>query len=355
MPLIRNSSQVTVEFTPWTDNDKFRVVRLHMFEKLGGVIAGGEMNLWHDGTDDAFKLVTDQKDGTITLVDEKEEGLTYVIPIYITDRKSFGNTLDIKFVCISDPTFFTTRVSTYYKDGIKATIEATYPGKKDIRIEPGVSDPPMYFQHCETNYEFNKRLSYSYKAKSVFAYGLEGYLMKDLMGEKDHRGNTEPKLILKGTKLMHNSTQYNLKYDKKLQHDPFNPWPKSDESPTSTDHSSDESANACVVMKYDSYTIVGRDLEPHMQNTWLNQQIMKSGGYNEFKSIGTDMPSYKLGDVVIYQRSEQEETYPFVNYLIMSNEVFYSIDGGDEVDSNGFKFSWTTIMVGLDSGIWADE
>ena len=67
------------------------------------------------------------------------------------------------------------------------------------------------------------------------------------------------------------------------------------------------------------------------------------------------MPSYKLGDVVIYQRSEQEETYPFVNYLIMSNEVFYSIDGGDEVDSNGFKFSWTTIMVGLDSGIWADE
>ena len=69
-----------------------------MFEKLGGVIAGGEMNLWHDGTDDAFKLVTDQKDGTITLVDEKEEGLTYEVPIYITDRKSFGNTLDIKFV-----------------------------------------------------------------------------------------------------------------------------------------------------------------------------------------------------------------------------------------------------------------
>jgi hypothetical protein len=67
------------------------------------------------------------------------------------------------------------------------------------------------------------------------------------------------------------------------------------------------------------------------------------------------MPHYKLGDVVIYDRANQEKNIPWKNYLVTSNELFYSIDGNRKMDSDGFRFSWRTNLYGLEEGKWSQE
>lgn len=360
----KNSSGVSVEFKDWTDlmdpqtqAASIRITMIHMYEKLGGEVAEGDMDLLIDGSDEAMKYVTDKSEGTILLKDEKEGGLSYEIPVYITSRSYLGNILSIHFKCIKDINFLTKRVSINYQDGIKNTIMATYPGNSDIRIEPGVNDV-LLLQNNETNYEFNRRLAYSYKKNSIFAYGWEGLLIKDLCGEKDSKGNTEPKLQLSEGKAMFQTEPYNLKYDTALNHEPYNPWQPSEESITKNDHTEHESLNIAVTMDLDNYTITGKDFGDYQQNMFSNMKMMDKRGYSAFKTVLIDMPGYKLGDVVIYSRKTQEEQkikLPFELYLVAANELFYSIDSSNKVNDKHMKFGWTTTFFGLDNGEWTKD
>jgi hypothetical protein len=82
---------------------------------------------------------------------------------------------------------------------------------------------------------------------------------------------------------------------------------------------------------------------------------MKSDGYTCLKIVQTDMPHYKLGDVVIYKRALQERSLPWKIYLITSNELFFSADGNKEMDQHGFRFSWTSNLYGLQDGDCSKE
>jgi hypothetical protein len=300
------------------------------------------------------KFITDQNTGTISIVDEKKYGLSYEFDVYITEREYYENILKIKFVCIKDLNFFTKRITTYYQDGIKSAIEALYPGNKDIRIEPSWTDDAPLYQNCETNYEMCKRLCYAYKDKSVFAFGWDGLLIKDLCGDFDSQGNVEPCLELETDRLSVQTQTYNLKYDKYLNHESFLAWEESDES-TTGDFSSVASKNAKVVMNYKGYKVMGMKSSSLMEVAWNNESRMKSDGYTCLKIVQTDMPHYKLGDVVIYKRALQEKSLPWKNYLITSNELFFSADGNKEMDQHGFRFSWTSNLYGLQDGDWSKE
>ena len=348
-----NSNDVSLEFKPWTDQ-KCRITRLQIIEQLGGEIPNGEIDMILGDEEKIEEMITKQNTGTISIVDEKEKGLSYEIEVWITDREYYENILKVKFVCIKDLNFFTKRITTYYQDGIKSTIESLFPGASDFRIEPSGNDDTPLYQNCETNYEMCKRLCYAYKDKSVFAFGWDGLMIKDLCGEKDHEGNKEPKLELETDRLSVQTQTYNLKYDKYLNHESFSAWEESDES-TTGDFLDVASKNAKVIMNYKGYRVMGMKSSELMENAWNNESRMKSDGYTCLKIVQTDMPHYKLGDVVIYKRALQERSLPWKNYLITSNELFFSADGNRIMDQHGFRFSWTSNLYGLQDGDWSKE
>jgi hypothetical protein len=307
-------------------------------------------------------MITDQNTGTISIVHEKKDGLSYEFDIWITEREYYENFLKIKFACIKNLDFFTKRITTTHQGGIKDIIESLYPGTSDFRIESSITDDIVFYQSCETNYETCKKLCYAFKDKSIFAFGFDGLLIKDLRGLKDHKGNDEsqddPKsrLTLETDRLSVQTQTYKLKYNKYLNHESFSAWEDTEDKESTTENYSEVmSKNAKVIMNYKEYRVMGKTSADLISNAWNNKSVMESKGYTSLRIVQPDIPHYKLGDVVLYERALQERSLPWKNYLIASNELFYSTDGNKIMDPNGFRFSWTSHLYGLEDGDWSKE
>ena len=85
---VKNTVNIELSCSPFTESN-YSIVYLHMIESLGGSIASGEISLWHDNSDTAVKLVTEQNTGTIIIGDGKDNGITYKIPFYIVKREFY--------------------------------------------------------------------------------------------------------------------------------------------------------------------------------------------------------------------------------------------------------------------------
>lgn len=336
-----NSYEVTIDFKPWFDTG-YVFTKLHMFEELGGQVAYGEIDMELDGSEAALDLITNQHTGTLTI--EKEEGNIYNIDIFITSRKYFKNNASLSFICINNKNFFTELVSGEWTD-ITTALDALYPGKKDIRCESDINNGVTIFQNSESNYSLCKKLAYSFKHNTIFAFGWEGLLIKEIIGI-DSGGNKEPYFTISGNVDLHQIDSYNFNYNKKLYHKPFNPWETLEDGTTAA-YPELQAKNNRVVQFYNDYCIVGTDYYQLMDNYWFNLRYMNSDMYTSFRVVDLDMPKYKIGDVLTYKREEQESKYPFEYFLVRSNELFFAIDGSNETDSNGLNFSWTSKFIGL--------
>lgn len=360
MAKIYNSSDISLEFKPWTDDDsRFRITRLQMTERLGGEMAHGEIDLIHVGKKQSEKFVTDQNTGTVILTDEKPGGLSYTTDVYITYREYYRNVLKLKFVCVGDIEFLTKRVTQYLPISIplKKKIESLFPGKVDWRdTEPDVPDIDIY-QNCETNYELCRRLCYSYLGNSIFMFGWDGLTLKEMCGLRDHKGNQEPKMELEANRLMKQYEPYNMSYDKLQNYSPILPWAAPEDSTTQTDYTEYDSKYFDIHQNYKQYKVVGKEHSPYLVNAWSNSRRMEYPGFTHFKLVSSDMPHYKLGDCLKdYDRAEQVETIPWHRYLVVSNEVYFTTDAADnQTDEHGFRFSWISYFYGMDGGIWNSQ
>ena len=65
MGKIINSSDVSLEFKPWTDK-KCRITRLQVIEQIGGKIPNGEIDMILDD-EEVEKMITDKNTGTISI------------------------------------------------------------------------------------------------------------------------------------------------------------------------------------------------------------------------------------------------------------------------------------------------
>lgn len=350
-----SSSHTTLEFTPWTDSG-YRVTSLHVIEKLGGVIPKGEMSLFFADSSGNFPgdLVKSQNTGTIKLADEKEypENLKYEFDVFITHRKFYGNYVDLEFVVTNNIDFYNKRISRYlYKSiPLKKKIEMLFPGKVDFRTtDPDVPDITV-FQNCETNYEILTRLCYAYKKKSIFCYSWDGLIIKDLVGLRDHWGNSEPVKELDVYRLMQQSEPYDLNYDKLQNHDAFYPWATGEETTTQNDYTAYDSKYFTVQMDYQKYTVVEKEHDPYMMNTWLNTKMMNYPGHTTLKMVSTSMPHYKIGDALknVGESKNISITIPWKIFVVYSNELYYSVDANNKLDENGFRYSWTSYFYGYE-------
>ena len=357
MSMVRNTVGIEVDFKPFTDKG-YKVVSLHMIEYLGGRLATGEIDLWHDNSDDALKLVTEQQTGTITFRDTKNNGIQYEIPIFIKSRRFYKLTLSIEFVCISDIKFLETPISTEY-DNIDDAIKILYPGKKDIRTSTDIANDLKIYQCCENSYELCTKLAYSYRHEIVFSYSWEGLVLKELCGDKNSKGEKEIfgkiNMKLSALALMDYKTNYNLNYNRKLNFNPYNPWEDTDDSPTGTDYTDYEFLNCRALIDYDAYSIQGTDYYTLHQNYQYNMNLMNAGMYSSLIISGQDFPGYKIGDVIEFRSPEQNTKYPFVNFLVASNEVFFGSDTSTKLSPSGYQFEWISTIYGLDPGKWGEK
>ena len=345
-----NSYKVSINFTPWFDSG-YRFDHIHMYEELGGQLAKGEISMTHDGSAEALKLITDQYTGQITL--EKEGGNTYTIDIFIVNREYFKNFLTLKFVCIKDKKFYTELIQAEWTD-ITDAIESLYPGKKDIRCECDINNNLTIFQNSESNQSLCSKLSYGFKKKSVFAYGWEGYMIKEIIGI-DSGGHQEPYYKVTGSAEFHQVDSYNLNYHKRIYYTPTNPWEplKGDENNGEQAANSDEDytefqpKNSRTLQIYEDYTIVGKDYEQLMHNYWDNRKYMETNLFTSFRLKDFNIPKYKIGDILQYKREEQESELPFTLFLVKSNELFLAIEDSNAVGPDGSKFSWTSMLAGV--------
>lgn len=357
MSVVKNVVGIEVNLEPFSSKG-YKVVNLHMIESLGGSLAGGEIELWHDYSDDALELVTEQQTGTLTLRDTKEGGIEYEIPIFIKSRKFLKLTLSIEFVCISDIKFLEKPLSTEY-DNIDDAIKTLYPGKRDIRTSTDIANDLKIYQCCETSYELCTKLAYSFRHEIVFSYSWEGLVLKELCGENNSAGEKEIfnniKLKLNSEALMQFKTKYNLNYSKKLNFNPINPWEDTDDSSTGTDYTDYEFLNNRSLVDYDSYALMGTDYYQLQQNYYYNRNLMDAGMYSSLIISGRDFPGYKIGDVIEFRSPEQNTKYPFTKFLVASNEVFFGSDSTTVASPNGNLFEWTSVLYGLDPGKWGEK
>ena len=344
-----NTYKVSIDFTPWFDTG-YIFDHIHLYEELGGKIASGEISMTHDGSEKALKLITEQYTGQIIL--EKDGGNIYTIDIFIINRKYFNNYLTLNFVCIKDKKFYTELIQAEWTD-ITSAIESLYPGKKDIRCKCDINNNLTIFQNSESNKSLCSKLSYGFKKNSVFAYGWEGYMIKEIIGI-DSGGNKEPHYKVTGAAEFHQMDSYNLNYDHKIYYTPTNPWEpiKGDENNgeqlENTDYTDLQPKNSRTLKFYEDYTIVGKDFEQLMHNYWENRGYMNSNFFTSFRMKDFNIPKYKIGDILIYEREDQESKLPFKLFLVKSNELFMAIEGSEVVGPDGENFSWTSLLLGIE-------
>lgn len=347
---------ISVKFKPWEEKG-YLVASLHMFECLGGDIAYGDLELWFPDTDDASELITEEQTGTIELSDNKENGITYKVPIFINSRSFFGNIMRLKFTCVSDKSFFTNRISLEHTD-IGTAIKDLYPDKKrvDIRTESDVNNNIPIYQTDETNYSLLKRLALSYKRDSVFTFGFEGFMLKDTVGINSIGKNEKSfNFEFTGQLDMDNTEMYKLSYNQYLNANPFNPWEDKDVAATKKDYTDLQPINCRALIDYTTYSIMGTDYYQLQNNYNYNTNFVNSNYYTSFSITGVDMPTYKIGDIITYSRASQKSKYPFTKFLVASNEVFWSQNGASRLGPHGKQFEWNSKLLGIQPGEWSEE
>lgn len=337
-----SSYNISVDFTPWCDNG-FIIKSLHINEELGGKIADGVIEMELVGTEESLKLVTKQYTGKLII--EKEGGNIYNIDIFVVKREYYKNTLKLDFLCISDKKFYTELVSLEYPDLVSA-INSLYPGKVDIRCLSDINNQPRLIQNMETNHSYCTKLAYSFKKDSIFAFGWDGFLLKERIGKFDSRGNLEPKLALIGGLGAESMDPNTMRYDSMLFEKPWDPWLSVSENEETNKYSELVPQNSRTVKIFNKYITVGTDYSGIIENYIYNTEQMKSGMSNTLRIKLNDIPDYRLGDVIKYKHIKDKEI-PFSVYLVKANEFFYSIDGKTK-DTEGSNIFWVSKIVALD-------
>lgn len=332
------TSNIKLSFTPWFESG-FRLKYLTLYEELGGNLAKGSIEFESMNTEEALKKLHRQFTGKITI--EVEGSNVYEIDIFITNRMYSSDCLKLAFYCISDKKFFTELVNTEFPD-ITTAINALYPGKKDIRCETSIPDLVLR-QNMETNKDFCTKLAYSFLKDTIFAFGWEGFLLKERIGI-DSLGNQEPGRVMLGDAGISPMDLYTDKYNTLLFEKSENPWLNEDNT---VDYSIKEAVNCKSWMLYDKYVTVGTEHSPLIENYLYNITQQNLDMFSKFRVESNSIPKYKLGDVLYYEKFLETPKIPHKTFLVKTNELIIT-NNPSYTTSNGSSLSWISTLVALD-------
>ena len=356
--MVENSHQISVSFSPWEEKG-FKLELLHIWEQLGGKQPGGEIELSHDGNQEALDFITSQQTGVVEVIDGKDGGQSYSFGIFIVDREHFNNRVHLKFTIIpkndlqAGKNFYTRPRSETYPS-LSDAINSAWPGDVIKNTETDTGGIEVY-QDNETSYSFFCRIGNSWKYKSVFAFSWDGLVLKGI-GD-DVKAVTE---INGNTGLWYQKSMASIKYDSSNNNSLFNPWTddnKDDDSSISKSTTGTEDFKELQPkfitssISRDTYKIHAPGYEIAERNLKKNSEFH---GYSSISLVAQDMPKdWKIGDVVKYRRidpsnsDKTEKDIPFSRFVIAGSELFFSQNGATQTGPNGYDFEWTATLWGL--------
>ncbi len=363
MGKFQNNNGCSVEIKPFTDYFKFDKLKLH--EAIGGSIASGSAEFTFSGSEKHSNIVSDTQYLTITL-EQSGGGIIYNIDALITSKKVLEDQLTVDFICIKDVSFMDETLSLTFND-VSEAIDYSYQGPRDIRCESDLSNDLPLVQFRESSYNFCKRIAQSFKYDSLFAFGLEGFMIKDTLGinsfgvdESTCDKNTSLPKVIAGTGniMQEQLTKSNLnpQYYKK----PFDSWNETMEGEeindsNKTEHGQDEysiqSTNAVAIVNFDRYSIVHKDILQLKKNFDYNSRYYNSSYYSNLSICHNEkMPNFKLGDVVSYENlMEKNVKNPNKFYIVYENDVLITSDSTSGHEK-GKGFAWKTLLKGIEDG-----
>jgi hypothetical protein len=198
----------------------------------------------------------------------------------------------------------------------------------------------MIQQLGESNYNLCKRLALSFKKNSIFCFGIEKFMIKDIVGINS-RGEDEPKELILGDGQVTQTSGYNMNYSYKLYKEAENPW--EDE-----DYSGIRHSGAVTALTFnDEYYLVSPKHYGLLENYIHNKRLMESRMYTSLTILTPDtLPIFKIGDTFLYKRSTEKSTNPFTKFFVSKMTYFISSEG--DVDENGLQFSVKSVLRGFE-------
>lgn len=348
---VTNSQQIKVSLEPWGE-EGFRIAYLALKEGLNGTIPGGEVELIHSGEQKALDFITNQKDGEIEIIDEKDKGQKYKFKIFIKSRAYRNNQVVLKFVIIPGEDtelgqkFYTSPVSMTY-DNITEAVEQVWVGNKvDGNTDTDVPDDVKIYRDTETGLGFLTRIGFSWHDKSVFAFSWDGLMFKDLEEE-----GKEPIKIIGDSGIWTQTNYSQIIYEKVYNYDTINPWQDQENSTTpDEDYSEKEPEYITSSVSHSDYRIFAKNYDILEKNYFRNTHF---NGYAHISIVGLDMPKdWKLGDIVTYSRNDRSNAEgdkpQEMKCIVAENRFFFSQNGASKTGENGYPFEWTTVLWSLD-------
>ncbi len=362
MSIYKNNNGCSIEISPFQDH-LFRFTKMKLHEAIGGSIASGSIQFEFSNNEECTDLI--EETYYIKIKIQQENGIIYNIDGLITSKRVIDNQLSIEFMCIKNVSFIDETLSLNFTD-INEAINYSYNGTKDIRCESDLSNDLPLVQFRETSYDFCKRIAQSFKYDSLFAFGLEGFLLKDTVGinsfginEKTARIENIPNVFAgTGSVMQEQLTKINLnpQYYKK----PFDSWNETMEGDeinesNKTEYGQDEysiqSTNAVAIINFNKYSIVHKNVLQLRKNFDYNNRYYNSTYYSNLTICHNDrLPNYKLGDIIYYKNNmEKDIKNPNKYYIVYENEILIVSDStiGQE---GGKGFSWRTLLKGIENG-----
>ena len=320
-----SSSGLTIEIEPFFSKG-YGFKSLHLQESIGGSVASGVAELYSDTSQTAADLITKCKTIEKIVVKNKDGASLTIKNALILSISPATDNVIIHFECSPTPEWKYNKNMAVFQNPDEA-FSHLYPGRRDIRCQSDSSCKTKIWQQRSSDYECLKRLAASYKANTIYAFGLEGFLLKDLIGI-DSDGNKEPARTLYGGSEENPITRNSFNYDHKLY--------------LNSEDAYDEKKEDLITSKYwkariidGHYSIVAADYDELNQNYLRNTNLMASTFYGILVTQHPySLPGYKLGDVVYYKKREDPKSGAIQKkFLVGEMKYDFSLSDGVYVTS----------------------
>lgn len=330
-------------------NYDFQLRKIELLEVLGGELPKGSIQLTTGGTNDPLRYFTEiNKFNLIIKIDDPNRSpvsfMEYDLSCMIVDRSFLDNYVTFSFIVAPDHDFFIKRRINSWDNIIELVsngAKGLWKGKSDVRSTSTIKHQNPIPQCNETDHSFLSRISLCYRKNSIFGFGLNGYIVKDIVGGPDRLkpDKVEPHWALNDLGSVSITSDYNLHYV------PLRYQKPSDRS-EELDFAGEESYYSTSTRLGGRLLTHSPDVKDLMENLIQNSLFYQDDLYSDLEVMHTHtLPFYALGDTILFDRGRDKIRYPFRTYCVWSNA--FSI-ATDREDKSPHRIEVRTLLRGID-------
>ncbi len=349
------SNKIWIKIDQFGPED-FRFVCLQMSEQMGGAVPTGTLWVAAIKQPDCDKLV--QKTNFLHMeIHQDDPEDKYEIYAFVKSREfspEYGR-YRIEFLCVPNTgrgkngTFWSkTWVKEWKQKKIKNVIEDVWAdlGEPRFRWKTDADPAPEdWWQDRWTDVEWLQKLCNSVKKKTMFAFDIEGLIVKDIKWYDRITGKMEPDRIATGYEShqpIHDNIQSD--YHPKLYRKIENPCIEGD---FVYSRKKEISKNFRLEIHEDTFRLYHKDLEERRSIFKYNSRLLATNLYNGVILRYTDnLPVLRLLDTIWYGKGNEKEKPDINTYIVTEGHFFISADNSYH-DDMGAPVSFNFVLRGI--------